>query len=361
MPISTPSHFKSLIFGALTCIISIPGAFAEPGESAQAGQAVFAVTPAQEPGGNPAEEDGIVRISLRPKASVRGSEFTIVEVADIAPADSVLASQVGKIVVSRSPSPGYDQRVTSEIIRMVLHGKVKDVSKVQIREEAECIVKIASVRLDGETLMKAGKQHILRQLPWPENQIEITCTADPQARYVPIGVGTGPVLEVVDADNLKLQGIARVRIRVLVDDHVVYQAILSYSIKTFQDVVVASDDILRGEALSSENTTLERRAISDFSFGFFTDAREIYGKIARSNIRSGATLTRKLVQTPPVIGRKSLVDVVYKNGNVRISLKGMAEENGAPGDLIRVRNLSSHKQLWCQVVDSQTVQVTNAK
>lgn len=360
MPSPIPSYLKSLILQALTLAVCSPATFAEPAESAQAGQAAFAVTPAPEAGDEPAA-DGLVRISLRPKASVRGAEFTVADVADIAPAGSELASQIGKIVVSRSPWPGYDQRVTPEILRMVLHGKLKEVSKVQIREDAECIVKTASVRVDGETLMKAGKQHILRQLPWPEDQVEVTCATEPQARYVPIGVGTGPVLEVVDADNQKLQGSARVRIRVLVDGQVAYQAILGYSIKTFQDVVVAADDIQRGEALSAENTTLERREITDFSFGFFTDTSEIYGKIARSNIRSGATLTRKLVQAQAVVGRKSLVDVVYRNGNVRISLKGMAEDAGAPGDLIRVRNLASHKQLWCQVVDGQTVQVTNAK
>jgi hypothetical protein len=251
MLIPSPSHLKSLIFQALTLAVFVPAAFAEPGQSAQAGPAAFAVSSAQETDSNPAAEDGLVRISLRPKASVRGAEFTIAEVADIAPAGSEGASRIGKIVVSRSPSPGYDQRVTSEIIRMVLHGKAKDLSKVQIQENAECLVKTASVRIDGETLMKAGKQHILRQLPWPEDQMEVTCTTEPQARYVPIGVGTGPVLEVVDADNQKLQGTARVRIRVLVDDQVAYQAILGYSIKTFQDVAVASDDILRGEALTA--------------------------------------------------------------------------------------------------------------
>jgi len=361
MRIPMPSYLKSLFLGTLASAVVASTTLGAPGKSDKADQASFSVYAAKHLGGKRVEEEAAVEIRLRAKAMVRGWEFTIGDVADLSPADTKLASEVKEIVVSRSPLPGYDQRVTSEIIRMVIHGKVRDRSKIQIKGGTSCVVKTASVRVDSQTFVNAGKQHILRQLPWPASQVEVVCASEPQARYVPVGVGNGPVLEIVDADNVKDRGTVRVRARILVDGRTAYQALLSYNIKTFQDVVVASGNIARGELLSPENSTLERREIRDFSFGFFTDLRKTYGKMAKSNIRAGATLTAKQIEAPPVVGRKSIVNVVYQSGRVRISLKGIAEDAGAPGDLIRVRNLTSRKQLWCQVVNRDTVQVTNVQ
>jgi len=351
-----PSYLKSLFLGALASAAVASTALGAPGKSIKPAFSVYA---ARDVGGKRIEDEAAVEVRLRAKAMVRGWEFTIGEVADLSPADTELASEVKQIVVSRSPLPGYDQCVTSEIIRMVLHGKVRDHSKIRVKRAQSCIVKTASVRVDGEAFVKGGKQHVLRQLSCPAGQVEVVCTSEPQARYVPIGVGNGPVLELVDADNVKDRGTVRVRARIIVDGRTAYQTLLSYNINAFQDVAIALKNIPRGELLTPENTTIERREIRAFFLGYFTDLRKIYGKMAKSNIRAGKTLTAKQLKTPPVVGRKSIVDVVYRSGSIRISLKGMAEDAGAPGDLIRVRNLASRKQLWCQVVDNRTVQVTN--
>jgi len=146
---------------------------------------------------------------------------------------------------------------------------------------------------------------------------------------------------------------------------VAYQNVLVFNIETFQDVVVAAGHIRQGTALSPDNITIERRKISDFSFGFFSEPRKVIGKLATRNIRPGAMLTLNQVKEPPVVVPKSLIRVVYNipsgNKSISVSFEGVAEEEGARGDVIRVRSRATNKQLWCQVIDGRTAQMTNAR
>lgn len=358
MRLPIPGLFQSISLSFLAVAVFGPKA------SGDSDRATFSVHPEKVSVRTQREGDKI-SVNLRSQALVRGIEFTVGDVAEITPKDTELAGRVARIVITRSPWPGYDQRVTPDSVRMVLPGKVKDLSQVEVGGARECIVKVASVRISAETFLKVAEQHLLRQLPWPDDQVELKCTRAPQDRYVPIGTGSGPVLEIVDVDSLKRRGIARVRARVIVDGQVAYQNVLVFNIETFQDVVVASGHIRQGTTLSSDNITIERRKISDFSFGFFSEPRKVIGKRATKNIRPGAILTLNQIKEPPVIAPKSIVDIVYNipsgNKSIRISFQGIAEEEGARGDIIRIRNLSTHKQHWCQVIDGRTARMTNAR
>jgi flagella basal body P-ring formation protein FlgA len=299
----------------------------------------------------------MVTISLRSQTLVRGREVTIGDVADLAPAQTPLAEEVKKIVVSRTPWPGYTQRVTPDILQMALRGRIADLSRVSLAGAAECAVNAAAVKISGDIFLEAARKHILRQLPWSPEEIRITCAETAHDRYVPVGTGEGPVLEITTANQEIQRGVIRLKLEVRVDQEPVFHTLLSFQVQTFQNVVVASENLSRGTILSPENTTLERREITDLSFNFFTEPQKVYGKLAARNLRSGTTLTSSLIEASPVITPKSLITIVYENAGLRISMKGTAHEAGAPGNMIRVQSLENRKILFAKVIDSQTVLV----
>jgi flagella basal body P-ring formation protein FlgA len=55
--------------------------------------------------------------------------------------------------------------------------------------------------------------------------------------------------------------------------------------------------------------------------------------------------------------RGDVVRMVAESDVLRVAAKGMAKENGAVGERIRVMNLRSRKIIYAQVMDEQTVQV----
>jgi flagella basal body P-ring formation protein FlgA len=68
-------------------------------------------------------------------------------------------------------------------------------------------------------------------------------------------------------------------------------------------------------------------------------------------------LRRDQIELAPVVKRGDIVQVVAETPVLRISVKGMAKQDGAKGDRIKVVNLRSKKVIYAQVVDGQTVSV----
>ena len=350
------SYFPPFLCGAFFCAV-----LAAPEASAQSRRSLssFAFYPAKTHRAEAEVVPDEVEVRLHATAKVRGLEFTIGDVASLVPSNTALAQQIAKIVVSKSPDPGYDQSVTDEVIRMAVRGKVSDMDQVKVAGAERCIVESASVKVAAELFLNAAQQHILRKLPWPAEEVELGATRKPQDRFVPIGKGDGPVLEITDVDGLASRGIARVRARVIVDNVAVYQTIMSFHIKTFQDVAVAAGHIRQGTILKPDDIKFERREISDFSFGFFADPAELHRMVSKRNIRAGQMLTLNELKEAPVVFAKSMVTIVYQTGKLSIKVEGRAEESGAPNEIIRVRNTSSNRPLWCKVVNGNIVLATN--
>jgi flagella basal body P-ring formation protein FlgA len=52
-----------------------------------------------------------------------------------------------------------------------------------------------------------------------------------------------------------------------------------------------------------------------------------------------------------------MVTIIAENGVFKISVTGKAHSSGAEGDIIRVQNLTSLKEIPAKVIDGSTVQV----
>lgn len=75
-------------------------------------------------------------------------------------------------------------------------------------------------------------------------------------------------------------------------------------------------------------------------------------------IPAGAPVLARALRPRPVIRRGQLADAVLQDGALRISLKVEALEDGAPGQIVRVRNPVSRRDLVGRVLDAQTIQVS---
>ena len=61
----------------------------------------------------------------------------------------------------------------------------------------------------------------------------------------------------------------------------------------------------------------------------------------------------------PVVRRGGLAKAVVTNGSLTVSANVKVLEDGAPGDVVRVQNLVTRKELIGEVVDENTVKIRN--
>ena len=75
------------------------------------------------------------------------------------------------------------------------------------------------------------------------------------------------------------------------------------------------------------------------------------------DVPADGLLTWHDIARRPLVRRGDVVDVTASEGTLFVSMKALAMESGARGDLITVRNLDSHKDISALVVSDNRVEV----
>ena len=79
------------------------------------------------------------------------------------------------------------------------------------------------------------------------------------------------------------------------------------------------------------------------------------GKVLKKDVAPGAVLTMLILDSPQVIRRGETVTIVGENKQLVVRTKGKAEDSGRVGEKIRVKNLSSDREVVGRVADNGTV------
>lgn len=128
--------------------------------------------------------------------------------------------------------------------------------------------------------------------------------------------------------------------------------------RLFVQAVYATDPIERGATL--HGGVLERREL-ELGKGirsFYNDPQQLQGLEARRRIRANQLLGASLVKTARLVLRGEPVKIVASQQGIAASTLGEALQDGAQGELIRVRNLSSEKVIDAMVMEAGVVSST---
>jgi flagella basal body P-ring formation protein FlgA len=128
--------------------------------------------------------------------------------------------------------------------------------------------------------------------------------------------------------------------------------------KVCRDIWVATSAMKRGDPVRGIDLTRERRDVllcGESLAEFVPDdpALEFAGPV-----QAGAPIWARLLRQKPVVHRGQRVVAMVKDGALQIILKVEALEDGAAGQIIRIRNPLSQRDLRAKVVDEQNVLVS---
>jgi flagella basal body P-ring formation protein FlgA len=154
-----------------------------------------------------------------------------------------------------------------------------------------------------------------------------------------------------------LRGPTVLRLEIVAQERVVREVAVTADVRWFSQVLVAVRGLRRGEELSAEMVERDERDVTRERDGFFTAAAELAGLRVRRTVRAGDPLTRSHTERVPAVLRGGEITMVVVGGNLRISARGTALQNGGIGDRIRVRNADSGKVVYGKVVGSSTVRM----
>lgn len=183
-------------------------------------------------------------------------------------------------------------------------------------------------------------------------ELEIRCLR----AWAPIAVPTEALtLKVVE---LPLAGITAsfiVRFELRSEREVVGQWQMPLQAQIWNEVWVARSLVARGELLRDADLGKERRDVLTMREAVGATAELPDGIELASSLPQGTILMASHLRLRPLVRRGQVVEAVLQDGGLAVSLKVEALEQGAAGQVIRVRNLQSKREFRGKVANEETV------
>ncbi len=208
----------------------------------------------------------------------------------------------------------------------------------------------------------------LSQATTPASAIEAAIKArlnDPRFDYV-VSVNQLPVGFPEKCDSLRVEPIGDgqtfgncwVKTFAFSGNVVSFTATVNVYVHWYQDALVSTAAIARGEKLTSDMFTAQRREIVSQSDPLVTSLDEISGMEVNRSLPPGKALSYSMLKPEELIRRGEQVTILYQRGSVQITATGEAKQSGARGELIKVRNLNTNKVITAEVQDEESVRVS---
>ena len=132
---------------------------------------------------------------------------------------------------------------------------------------------------------------------------------------------------------------------------------VSGSIQRMIDVPVLTSTIRKGMVIGARDIDMISIPESDVRHDMALSADDLIGMTPRRVILPSKTVHMNDLQAPLIVERGDIVTMIFDDGGMRLTAKGKALENGAKGDLVRVSNSSSSRNVEAVVTAQREVLV----
>ncbi len=129
------------------------------------------------------------------------------------------------------------------------------------------------------------------------------------------------------------------------------------SVALIQPVVVVRHPLPGKAVLGPDDVEVVERDVARLTLGYISSEKEAIGMVLRRSVTAGTVLNPGLIRSPAAIRRGERVTILGQIGGVEVRMAGVALVDGAKGEVIRVRNLSSGREVEGVVVAPGIVQV----
>jgi len=309
------------------------------------------------PRGRPGQAQGpgptAVSIAFRESAEVPGPNVSLGQVAEVSGPDAAKAAGVD---LGPVPWPGTKRLIDATVVKIKLYREGYDLRNIEFTGEG-CTVSTQTLTVTAAEMVEAARRFIEERIPWPAEDVQIDVESQPDDQLVAAGAAA-PVLEASLLGDIPAGGKVRVIVTGSSDGTALFRTAVGFQVHAFQNIVVARRDIAQGEPFSDENVIERRLDVTAMSPGsLLLDRGGLAGKKAARSIRAGMPIARQMVVIPPIIKRGAIVQIIYQTPFLSLSAGGVAQEDGVPGRMIRLRNVDSGREVVGEVLSNGLVRV----
>lgn len=124
-----------------------------------------------------------------------------------------------------------------------------------------------------------------------------------------------------------------------------WQVYVAVTMHAETGVVVAARPLAARTAVASGDVSIKQLDLADLPAGYVTDPAAVVGRILLRPLALGEPVERNQLQAQAVIERGQFVTLYWQTSGLRVSARGEAQSAAAADGRVRVRNLSSGRNV----------------
>lgn len=291
-------------------------------------------------------------ITFRSAANVSGKSIILADVADL-DSQSELAQALAEQTVAVSPEPGQKIDLDSSSIIQKLARTITTPTDIKWLG-----ARTVTVTRQGVTITSQDVQHIIndyidtRARELPDGKYTFT----PKDPPLPFMVPAGDLQWEVTPSNPGIVGSSRFVLIGRIDNQVVKNFSVRGSLEALAPVVVAVSSLRRNDIITEADVRMEPRDLSTLRSPCL-HLDQVVGKKVLRNTQAGSVIDLASIEIPPMVKRGALVKIQGQKNGMELTASGISQADGQEGQVIKIKNISSNKEIFCRVIAPGLVEV----
>ena len=132
---------------------------------------------------------------------------------------------------------------------------------------------------------------------------------------------------------------------------------VSFRVFSKKSIYVLKQNLKKGDFINRGDITRKEISMNDNKGKYPLDIEDVVGKTVKKDLNAGAVIRNDMIEDRYAVKRNEIVNIVVQSNRLSVQTKGRAIEKGKVGDIIRVKNVSSNKEILGKVMGSGVVSV----
>lgn len=296
------------------------------------------------------------QITFRDAVTVSEASVTLADLADINNGSKTpeLAKALAGQTVASSPEPGQKTSIDS---RSIIHKLSQNMSVPEDTIQWSGAPTI-TVSRKGVTITASIIQNIIDDFlkEHSSDMPGIRCSFTPADPPLPFIVSSGELRWEVIPSNPNIIGSTRFSLIGRIDNQVVKNFSVRGTLEAMAPVAVSATNIRRDEIIGEAQIRMESRDISTLRTPCLQKDQVVNKKLLRS-LKAGDVIELSSVEFPPLVKKGAVVKILVQKNGLELTATGIAKTDGKEGEIIKVKNISSEKEIFCRVSAPGLVEV----
>jgi flagella basal body P-ring formation protein FlgA len=297
-----------------------------------------------------------VEINLLDKVTLNEKTVTFSDVATVTGDDVDLVNRINKIEIGNTPWPNSVRKIGVDFMKMRLKLSNVKISDVVFKKAKSVEVSVQSTKITGQEIAQKAKEHLLSILSVADQETTIELIRFPGDQWVPRKRSEVDI-DVSLVDSSKDRGNIDLIVSATSNNLPLFKVPVNFKVRVFEYVAISRKRIGRHRNLTRDNIFMDKRETTKIRGIAFSSIENLIGKMTTMAVQPNTILTEGIVEVPPTVKQGSLIKMFIKANGFKIVTKGLAQQTGYTGDVIKVKNLDSKKMLYGKIVDSDKVQI----